>query len=162
MAWYNEMSLLLRHLINDLDPDNESYDDDRLEECLIASAQFLIPQIDFDNAYTINIDEHSITPDPTKAGSKDDDFIGLTVLKAATIILAGEAKALAGQSYMIKDGPSTIDVRGAYSATKDLLKQMQDDLASAIQQYKCGNAVVGKAIVSSYTVQQVNSRYHIF
>ena len=162
MSWCNELVLLLRHLINDLDTSDETYTDDRLEECIIAAAQFMITEIDFDQTYTLNIDEHSLSPDPTLAGSKDDDFINLTVLKAATIILKGESKKLAGQSYSVKDGSASIDIRGAYQSTKDLLDQMTQDLAISVQNYKAGNSIAGKAILTPYTNSFVNSRGSIF
>lgn len=158
MGWYNEMVLILRHLINDLDSSSETYDDDRLEETLIVAAQLIMTQIDFDQTYTIDVDLHSISPDPTLAGSKDDDFINLTCIKAATIIIGGEAKVLAKQSFTVKDGPSSISVKGAYDATRDLLDKMNEDLALAIQQYKAGNSVVGKAILSPYTSSFVANR----
>ena len=158
MAWYNELVLILRHLIDDLDSSSETYDDDRLEEVLIVAAQLMTTQVDFDNSYTIDVDLHSISPDPTSAGNKDDDFINLTCIKAACIILTGEAKSLAAQSYTIKDGPSSISVKGAYDATKNLLDQMKLYLALAIQHYKAGNSVAGKAILTPYTSSYVSDR----
>lgn len=161
MSWYNEMTLIVRHLINDLST-SPTYDDDRIEETIIVAAQLLIESIDFDNSYTIDIDEHAITPDPTLAGAKDDGFINLVCLKAATIFLKGEVKSYAGKSYRIVDGPSTIDVTGVYKATKETLDQYEKDLGMAIAQYKIGNSVAGKAILTPYTVEQINSRYTIF
>jgi hypothetical protein len=162
MSWQREMVRILRHLINDLDDDNPTYTDDRLEEVILVSAQLFAEEIDWENTYTIEIDEHHLSPDPTNTSNKDDGFINLVCLKAAVVILRGEAKTLARQSYRIVDGPSTIDVRGTYEATKALLKDYEDTLGQAINQFKMGNSVAGQAILTPYTTTQVSNRYTIF
>jgi hypothetical protein len=148
--WETEMVRLLRHLINDLDSSDETYDQDRLEETILVSAQLLQEEVDWSKTYTVELDQHSLSPDPAQS-TKDDAFINLVCLKAAVIILTGEAKKLAGQSYRVVDGPSSIDVRGAYDGIKEMLDSYKDDLAIAVAQYKMGNSKAGEAILTPYT-----------
>ena len=78
MSWQNEMVLIVRHLINDLDDSNQSFSDERLEGTVLVSAQLLLNEIDFDdppnNTYVVDVDGLSLTPDPT-SGEKDNAFI---------------------------------------------------------------------------------------
>lgn len=149
MAWQNEMVRILRHLINDLD--SSSYTDDRLEEVLIVAAQLMIHKTNFDNTYTLDVDTLTLTPDPTELSTKDDDFINLICMKGACIILTGEVKTLAAQGYRVTDGPSSIDIKGAFDATKQLRDQICQDLEMALVAFQAGNSKAGQAILSPYT-----------
>ena len=55
MAWQNEMSIIVRHLINDLDSSSYTFTDSRVEESILVAAQLVLIEIDFDKA-TIAID----------------------------------------------------------------------------------------------------------
>lgn len=153
MAWQNEMVLILRVLINDIDA--TSYTDSRLEEIILTAAQLQYASIDFNNTYTIDVDTLSITPDPTTPGSKDDWFINIVCVRAACIILNSEAKTLAAQAYRIKDGPASIDVSSSYQAIKQLADDMCDKLAYMILDYKAGNSVAGHAVLTPYTQERI-------
>ena len=48
MAWQNEMTLIVRHLINDLDSSDYTFVDSRLEEAVLVSAQLSLLEIDFE------------------------------------------------------------------------------------------------------------------
>ena len=39
MSWQNEMALIVRHLVNDLDSSDYTFTNDRLEEAILVSAQ---------------------------------------------------------------------------------------------------------------------------
>jgi len=154
MSWQNEMARIVRFLVNDLEGD--SYTDARLEETILVAAQLMYANIDFDNTYTIDVDTLALSPDPTDA-TKDDWFINIVCTKAACIILGSEAKTMAAQSYAIKDGPSTIDTRGAYQATQQMYKDMGDKLDKMIVDYKAGNSIAGHAVSTPYTQERINS-----
>lgn len=162
MAWQNEICLIVRHLISDLGSSDEMYSDSRIEEVILVAAQLLLGEVDFDNTYVIDADSLVISPDPTTAGSKDDGFINLVSLKGATIILRGEMKASGAQSFVIKDGPSTIDVKGVYQAKKEILKDMEEVLGRAIVQFKIGDSRAGQAILTPFCTEMVGSRGRIF
>ena len=65
MSWQNEMTLIVRHLINDLDSSDYTFTDTRLEEAVLVSAQLASLEIDFENTYTIDVDSSSLTTDTT-------------------------------------------------------------------------------------------------
>jgi len=154
MTWQNEMVRILRFLIYDIDA--ATYTDARLEETILVAAQLQYTSVDFDKTYTIDVDTLVLTPDPT-AATKDDWFINIVCVKAACIVLHSEAKTLAAQAYRIKDGPSSIDVGGAYKATKQLADDMCDKLARMIVDYKVGNSVAGHAVLTPYTQERLSA-----
>ena len=67
MTWQNEMTLIVRHLIHDLDSSNYTFVDDRLEESILVSAQLVLHEIDFEKTYTVDVDSSTLSPDPTLA-----------------------------------------------------------------------------------------------
>lgn len=154
MSWQNEMVRILRYLISDIS--GATYEDCRLEETLLVAAQLKAGAIDFNNTYTIDVDLLSLSPDPTATNPKDDWFINIVCLYAASIILDSEAKTLAAQAYRIKDGPSTIETGDAYKATKELAEEMAKKVDQAIMQYKAGDSVGAQAILTPYTQQYVS------
>ena len=154
MSWNNEMVRIVRFLINDIDA--ASYTDERLEETVLVAAQLQYASIDFPNTYTIDVDTLVLSPDPTSS-PKDDWFINIVCMKAASIIIGSEAKTLAAQSYFIKDGPSTIDTSAAYRASKDLAKDINDKLAFMIVDYKAGSSPAGHAVLTPYTQEGISA-----
>ena len=149
MSWQNEMVRIVRFLINDVDA--STYSDGRLEETVLIAAQLQMSAIDFNNTYTIDVDSLLLSPDPTESNPKDNWFINIVCTKAACIILNSEAKTLAAQSYKIKDGPSSIEMAGAYQATKAIADDMCNKLAVMIMQMKAGDSVGAQAILTPYT-----------
>ena len=87
MAWQNEMTLIVRHLINDLDSSDYTFVDSRLEEAVLVSAQLSLLEIDFEKTYTIDVDSVSLSPDPTNASDKDDSFINIVCLRTARMLI---------------------------------------------------------------------------
>ena len=153
MSWQNEMVRILRFLINDIN--SVTYADCRLEETLLVAAQLKYAAIDFDQTYSIDVDALTLSPDPTAVNPKDDWFINIVCLYAASIILDSEAKTLAAQSFRIKDGPSSIETGDAYKATKELADEMAKKVDMAIMQYKAGDSVGAQAILTPYTQEYV-------
>jgi hypothetical protein len=148
MTWQNEITRMVRFLVNDLDA--TSYTDDRLEETILVSAQLLLDNIDFAQTYTVDVDSLVLSPDPT-VDPKDNFFINTVAVKTACIILGSEAKTLAAQSYRIKDASSSIDISAAYQSVHQLYKEMCDKLDKMIIDYKAGNSIAGQAVLTPYT-----------
>lgn len=111
MSWQTEMVGLLRNLIGDV-AYPPTYSDDRLEKVLLTSAQFVAMEVPFTADYVSDIDNGTLTPDPTDrdADTRDDSFINLTVLKAACMISTSEARVAVGQAISIRDGSSAISI----------------------------------------------------
>ena len=149
MPWQNEMKVIVRHLVNDLDSSDYTFTDSRLEEAVIVSAQLASLEIDFDNTYAIDVDSVSLSPDPT-SGNKDDSFINLVCLKTAQMLLGSELKTHSLNAISLKDGPSALDLRGIVSGLKILFDDINKKYEEATTQYKL-NGVVGQAILGPYS-----------
>jgi hypothetical protein len=154
MAWQNEMVVILRHLVDDIA--SAIYDNDRLEETIIVAAQLVITEVSFNNTYTIDVDALVLSPDPTE-NTKDNGFINLVVLKAACIILSGEAKAKALESIRITDGPTTIDTSARHKALELRAKEVCQTYEKAKVQYATGEGSGGVAILTPFTYEGFGS-----
>ena len=150
MPWQNEMKVIIRHLVNDLDSSSYTFTDSRLEEAVLVSAQLASLEIDFENTYTIDVDSVSLSPDPTTTGSKDDSFINLVSLKTAHMLLGSELKTDSLNAISLRDGPSALDLRGIVAGLKILFDDINKRYDEAIMQYKL-NGVVGQAILGPYS-----------
>ena len=150
MAWQTEMVRILRHIINDLDSSNYSFSDTRLEETILVATQLILTEIDFDKTYTVDVDALALDPDPTTSSDKDDPFISLVSLKAACVILGSEVRTNSLNAVSVKDGASTIDMKGISAGLMSLYKDLCGKYDQAVLQYKAGNSVVGHAILSPY------------
>lgn len=113
--WQTEIPIILRYMINDLS-DTPTYTDNRLSTLFLVSAQMTQSEIGFSTTYSIDIPGTGLSPDPTEPDSRNDAFINLTCLKAACILGRGEAKIAAGQAIEIKDGSSSISLKGVGSS----------------------------------------------
>jgi hypothetical protein len=149
MSWQNEMVVLLRHLINDIDA--VSYTNSRLEEIILASSQLMLHEVDFDQTYLIDIDTCSLSPDPTTLTTKDDAFINLSVLKAACMVLGSEARTQSLGAVKVVDGPSSIDMTQVYKATQDVAKTACDKYEKAKIDYQINGVLPGLAITTPTT-----------
>ena len=149
MPWQNEMKVIVRHLVNDLDSSDYTFTDSRLEEAVLVSAQLASLEIDFDNTYAVDVDSVSLSPDPT-SGNKDDSFINLVCLKTAQMLLGSELKTHSLNAISLKDGPSALDLRGIVSGLKILFDDINKKYEEATTQYKL-NGVVGQAILGPYS-----------
>lgn len=160
MAWKNEITQIVRVLINDFDETSYQYDGTKIETLIATAAQLLQRELDFDTIYTITVMPISISPDPTTISPRDDIFINMVSLKAACLVLGAEVKTLAAQSFKVQDASATIDVKGAYEAMKDLYDKYCDDLARAKTYYLAGNLNAIKAIITPTTVEHLSSNIY--
>lgn len=93
MSWQGQMSTVLRYLIDDVDSASYKFSDDRIETTLIVAAQLVTLEVDLGNAYTINVEACSLSPDPTDADTKDNAFINLVCLKAACVVIGSQVRS---------------------------------------------------------------------
>lgn len=144
MHWQNHARLIVRQLINDLD--SIQYTDDRIDTAVIVSAQLVSLELDFKNEYTIDVEDKTIVPDPVT----DSIFINLVTVKAACIIIGGEIKSQASSAVSIKDGVSSIDMRGVTAVLLELYKDLCNRYDTLAYNYGySGNA--GKSILGPYS-----------
>jgi hypothetical protein len=149
MAWQDEMSTIVRYLVNDTDTTDPTFSDERIETSILVGAQLVNNEIDFSQTYTVEVEGGSISPDPTTP-TRDNNFINIVSLRAGCIILGSEVKTQGLSAIRVSDGPSSIDM----SRTIDGIKVMYDEICAryedAKMQYKA-NGVVGEAILSPYS-----------
>lgn len=150
MAWQNEMALIVRHLVNDLNSSDYTFTDSRIEESVLVSAQLASLEVDFENIYAIEVDSLSLSPDPTDSSNKDDSFINIVCLKTAQMLLGSELKTHSLNAISLRDGPSALDLRGIVSGLKILFDDINKKYDEAKTQYKL-NGVVGQAILGPYS-----------
>jgi hypothetical protein len=151
MAWQNELVLMLRHIIDDLDPTNYRFSDSRLEETILASTYLLQVDVEFIASYQVNVDEGSLNPDPTTLSPKDNDFIALCCLQAGILLYRSMMKTYALQSISIRDGNSSLDTRGIVQNLNVIYKDLCQKFESAIFMYKAGEYGFGKSILGPYS-----------
>lgn len=150
MSWQNTISIMVRYLINDVDPASYKYSDSRIEKTVLVGAQFVSLELDFPNTYIIDFSNDTISPDPTQEITKDNSFINLTALKTACIVIGSELKTEAGNAISIKDGPSAIDLRGVSSTLAMLYKDLCDKYDSTADYYRF-TGDTGQAILGPYS-----------
>lgn len=120
MAWQDEMVPMLRVMVNDIS--SVTYVDDTLEQTLVVAA-FQVKNDLAEFQFFVDMANVSISPDPTIGISKDDSFVNLVCIKAACIIDTGSAALAATQAIYVKDGTSTIDLRGSLEGRLALLSK---------------------------------------
>lgn len=132
MPWQMDMILMLRSIIGDLD--EAKYTDERLKQVLMVGAYNVQNDADFPNAYTVNVGQVSLSPDPVDTG--DSDFTILTVYKSACILVGSEVKTESANAISIKDGPSAIDLRGVSGSLLTLYKDICAKYEEMLDKYR--------------------------
>lgn len=150
--WKTDIVVMLRSLIGDLD--REKFTDERLRQIITVGAYNVLNDADFANNYTVDIGSVSISPDPVV--KKDTDFTVLTLYKSACILLGSEVKTESANAISIKDGPSSIDLRGVSASLNALYKDLcakYDEMISTYQYASGGGdgGPAGAAVLSPYS-----------
>ena len=152
MSWQGQMGTMLRYLINDTDPEKYQFSDHRIETTLLVAAQLTSMDASFPNSYQINVESCLLSPDPTDAETKDNNFINLVVLRAACVMLGSEIRSEASNAISIKDGPSAIDLRGVAGTLSTLYMDICGKYEKLKDLYKKGVAVdYGQAVLGPYS-----------
>lgn len=153
--WQSEMTIIVRHIVDDLNPDDYQFSDDRIEEAILVAAQLIHNEMEFSIDYRIEVDNRLLYPDPTItpiAGSdKDDDFIALCCLRAGLLFTGSQLKTYSLKAITLRDGPSSLDMRGVVAG----LKVLHEDLTRKYEQvkldYQTSKLGLGKVILSPYS-----------
>ena len=153
--WQNEMTIIVRHIIDDLDPNDYQFSDDRIEEAILVAAQLIHNEMEFTIDYSIEVDNRLLTPDPTTtsvgASNKDDDFIALCCLRAGILFTGSQLKTYSLKAITMRDGPTSLDMRGVVAG----LRLLHEDLTSKYEQvkldYQTSKLGLGKVILSPYS-----------
>ena len=153
--WQAEMITLLRVLINDL-ACPPTYNDGRLTQILAVAAQLVTSELSFTSDFQVNVQALTITPNPTdRSSTRDDNFINLVCIKAACLIERGETRKSVGQSIAIRDGSSSIDLRGSMDGRIRLLDKnwcaVYENTKLEYQTSRNG-AIAGAAIMTPFRV----------
>jgi len=153
--WMTEMVIMLRLLINDMG-DTQTYSDTRLAQLLCLGAKYVQEHQDgFAATYTIGVSELIMSPDPVVIG--DDDFVGLTVLKAACFIDQGTVRTKAAAAGLRATlGSLSLDTSNNLDGFLKMLDKgpcaMFDDL---IKDFAYGKPALFRAILSPF----VNNKF---
>jgi hypothetical protein len=150
MSWQNEIAIIVRHIIDDTDSSKYRYSDSRLETTVLVASQLVSMDLDFKNIYNIDIYGGILDPDPTLSATRDNAFINLVSLKTACIIIGSEIKTEAGNAIAIKDGPSSIDLRGVTSTLSVLFNDICGKYQAMADDYKF-TGETGQAILGPYS-----------
>ena len=145
------MSTIVRHLINDVNSEKYTYSDKRVETVILVASQFIIMQADFNNTYTVNVETCKLNPDPSDEATQDVAFMNLVCLRSACIIIGSEIRSESGNAIAIKDGPSSIDLRGVTSMLNTLYQDLNNRYDRLLLEYKAGNSIAGQAILGPYS-----------
>lgn len=121
MAWQDEMTELLRVMVQDMG-DTPKYPDSSLERVLVGAARLVEGELDFTIHYDADLLNRDIVPDPTDAdaGTKDENFVNLVCMKAAAIIDQGSARSESG--IVIRDNGSMVDLHYKLEAAMKLVQ----------------------------------------
>ncbi len=150
MSWQGQMGTIVRYLIDDVDPDNYSYSDHRIETTILVAAQLTQMNVDFSKTYDVNVENCTLDPDPTVA-TEDKAFITLICLRTACIIVGSEIRSESGNAISIKDGPSAIDLRGVTQTLAILYKDLCEKYEQSLLEYRAGSSIAGQAILGPYS-----------
>lgn len=112
---------IVRHLVDDVNPDSYEYSDERLSALVFIAASYV--NTDFQSGYSISLCGQTINPEPSS------QFISLTALKAACMLLRGIHTSWARSDFRVTDGPTTVDVKG-------IADKVKVAAASACQEYE--------------------------
>lgn len=152
MTWFEYISLLVRDMIGDTDSTNYTYCDTDLQRKILTAINLMQIEIDFDVDYVADIVAETLTPDPTEASPKDNEFMTLAALKTACLIERSEVtKLTSGDVQQITDNGFTIKT-GDIGANK--LKALGANWCIAYSQAKnnflSGAGIFGRAVVSPF------------
>jgi len=151
MSWQGQMGTIVRYLIDDVDPDKYTYSDHRIETTILVAGQLTQMNVDFIQSYNINVENCTLSPDPTDYQNEDKAFITLICLRAACIIIGSAIRSESGNAISIKDGPSAIDLRGVTQTLAILYKDLCEKYEQQLLEYRAGNSVGGQSILGPYS-----------
>lgn len=157
MSWQIEIPLVVRTLINDLD-NSPTYSDDRLQQTIIVAAQYVKREMNFDREYSVDLTNLTLTPDPTLAATRDEDFIGFLSLRTACFLDQSTFRTkAAAEGIKTNLGPASISVAGNLRGYQMILETGPCGMYDKLKlEYEIGNIKYVKAILSPF----VGNKFH--
>ena len=157
MSWQVELPIIVRTLINDIEP-NPIYSDDRLIQVITVAAKYVQFDVVLDHKYLVDVINSTITPDPTL--DRDEIFISLVALKAACIFDQSSLRTKsATEGIRAALGPAQISVSGGLEGLRMILEQgpcaTYDELTS---HWDVREASAAKAILSPFVGNKFDPR----
>lgn len=158
MTWQEELTLMVRVLVNDLD-EPYAFSDDRIQQILAVSGRYVQFDVNLDNKYTIDVVSQSISPDPFVIN--DDIFISLICLKAACIIDQSTLRTKAAlEGIRTSLGSANLSIGGSLEGWKEIIDKgacsMYDELTS---HWDVQNATAVRAVLSPFVGNRFDPRY---
>lgn len=150
MSWQNEMTIMVRTLINDsVEP--YQFSDERIQQTILVAGKYVQFDVVLDHAYVIDVVNSTLSPDPTD--DDDEIFIILTSLKAACLVDQGTLRikaAMDGVRAVL--GPASLTVTGASAGWEMILKhgpcKLYDDL---VEHWDVANASAIAAVLGPFS-----------
>lgn len=158
MGWQNEMTSMVRTLINDsIEPYQIS--DERILQVILIAGRYVQYDIVLDHQYNVDVVTSTITPDPTD--DNDEIFIMLTTLKASCLIDHGSLRMKAAmEGIRASLGPASLDVSGQTAAWQRVLEhgpcKLYDDL---VEHWDVANASAIAAILGPFSGNKFDPQF---
>jgi len=153
MSWQNEITAMVRILINDsIEP--YQFSDERIQQTILVAGKYVQFDVVLEHSYSINITGNTLTPDPTEDG--DEIFIILTSLKAACLVDQGTLRTKAVMDGVRAAlGPASLSVSGSSAGWEMILKhgpcKLYDDL---VEHWDVANASAIAAVLGPFSGNQ--------
>ena len=158
MAWQDELTIITRTLINDLNEPYE-YSDSRIQQIISVAGKYVQFDVNLNNTYTIDVVNSNIDPDPTSIN--DGIFVSLICLKAACIIDQGTLRTKAAlEGIRASLGPASLTTAGTLDGWKTILTHgacaLYDELTS---HWDVKEATAWAAVLSPFVNNRYDPRY---
>lgn len=162
MSWQIELPIIVRTLINDLEP-SPTYTDDRLQQTLAVAAQYVSREMNFDHQYSVDLNGLNISPDPTTMSVRDEEFIGFLCLRAACFLDQSTFRTkAASEGIRTSLGPASIAVGGNLKGYQTILEfgpcAMYDKLKL---EHEIGNIKYVRAVLSPFVGNKFTAADHL-
>lgn len=120
MSWQTTLTTMVRHIIGDMGS-APTYDDTRIQQGIVVSALIVSQDLPLIQTYTFDIDNPSISPDPTLTATLDKEAMALFTLKTACMLNFSSYQAAVGTGIKVRDGDSEVDTTGSFKGYADIV-----------------------------------------
>lgn len=158
MSWQNELTIIVRTLINDWEEPYD-YSDSRIQQILTVAAKYVQFDINLDYNYNIDVINSNISPDPTT--NNDHIFTSMLCLKTACIIDQGTFRTKAAlEGIRTALGSANLSVAGSLAGWQSIIDHgacgLYDELTS---HWDVRNASAFAAVLSPFVNNRYDPRY---
>jgi hypothetical protein len=163
MAWQEELTIIVRSLINDWCSQNSNpeYSDGRIQQLITVAAKYVVKDVNLITTYNIDVVNIDITPDPTSTEKRDEDFISFVALKAACMLDQSTFRTKAVmEGIKTSLGSANISIGGNLAGYKTILDAGPCSLYDAlVLRYNIGDATAVRAVLSPFVGNNFDPRY---